>query len=229
MFLQLLATSVLASERDLSLPLGGAGNVVSVDAPDNFCLFLPPQPGLTVAQSEGYPRASAAEQKMWAVSFCTQNNAKAIGSRLIPDGVITGAHYKKNSDSVQITGTWNAKIMGIPLDGGGYYDLDNNVNSPPGGMCAGYDSFYNSIDPVDGTYCIKCCTGITTCGIQNGEKGCAVMVPGDYSSTFDVPLPKTGVVAGGNSTSVVVPTSPPVKSSAITNAISAIASLILML
>ena len=72
--------------------------------------------------------------------------------------------------------------------------MDNNVNSPPGGMCYGYDSFYNFVSPVDGIFCLKCCKGIDACEIFNGEKGCSVMVPGDYSMGFDrnTSMPKTG-------------------------------------
>lgn len=54
---------------------------------------------------------------------------------------------------------------------------------------AGYDSFYNGVDPIDGIYCVKCCTGIKTCDIQNGDKGCSYIAPGLYDTTFDKPLP----------------------------------------
>ena len=187
-----LPLSVLASDRNPAQPLGGPRNIIAIDSVSRFCMFLPPAPGISVAQSEGYPLAPPEDAKYWAVSYCTDANSQALGHKLFPDGVITGAHLQRSDVHVQITGTWNPKIMGIPLDGGGYYDLDQNVNSPPGGICAGYDSFYNNVNPIDGIYCIKCCKGINACNIQNGEKGCSVMVPGDYSSGFDggIQLPR---------------------------------------
>lgn len=54
-----------------------------------------------------------------------------------------------------------------------------------------------------GIYCVKCCTGIMACDIANGEKGCAFLAPGDYSSTFDGPLPvnaNSSVVTTGSNT-----------------------------
>jgi hypothetical protein len=104
---------------------------------------------------------------------------------------------------VELTGTINADAAGLPKDGGGYYDFDMNVNSPPGGLCYGYDSFYNAVNPIDGIFCVKCCKGIAACRIDLGGKGCSVMVPGDYSSTFDNNLapPKTGRVLAMNQTS----------------------------
>lgn len=94
----------------------------------------------------------------WAVSYCSSSNVNnPLGYRLFPKGLITGAHYLKTSTSVQITGTWNSDALAIVKDGGGYirvlfsyFDLDTNVNSPPGGVCSGYDSFYNSVNPIDG-------------------------------------------------------------------------------
>ena len=91
----------------------------------------------------------------------------------------------------------------MPKDGGGYYDFDMNVNSPPGGLCYGYDSFYNAVNPLDGIFCIKCCKGIAACRIDLGGGGCNVMVPGNYSATFDnnISPPKTGRILGVNQTS----------------------------
>ena len=61
---------------------------------------------------------------------------------------------------ISVSGTIDPSKAGLKLDGGGYYDLDNNVNSPPGGLCQGYDSFYNQVNPADGIFCVKCCKGI---------------------------------------------------------------------
>ena len=85
-----------------------------------------------------------------------------------------------------------------------------NVNSPPGGICYGYDSFYNAVNPIDGIYCVKCCKGIAGCRIDLGGKGCSVMAPGDYSSTFDggIAPPKTGRTLASNGTDVTKEATP---------------------
>jgi hypothetical protein len=196
-----LIYAVAASVRNKAFPLGGPRNVIAVDSSTNFCMFLPANVNETIAESEGYPFASEEESKKWAVSHCTQANNNAPGHALFYDGFITGAHYGKTDTMVFVTGTIDATKAGIPLDGGGYYDLDNNVNSPPGGICAGYDSFYNFVSPIDGIFCLKCCKGIDACEIFNGEKGCSVMVPGNYNKGFDGPAPpKTGRVLGSLTT-----------------------------
>ena len=191
----ILATGVLGSDRDPSYPLGGNGKVISVESSTNWCIFLPPNHNETIADSEGYPNAPAEVDATFGRAFCTQPNANAPGAKLLYDGAITGAHFEKTDWYVQVTGSIDAAAAGlVTTDGGGYYDLDRNVNSPPGGMCAGYDSFYNFVGPIDSIFCVRCCKGIDACQIQNGEKGCQVMVPGIYDKTFDTPLPSTGRV-----------------------------------
>jgi hypothetical protein len=67
---------------------------------------------------------------------------------------------------VAISGTINPAAALLTVDGGGFYDLDHNVNSPPGGICQGYETFYNGINPEDGKFCIKCCSTLTGCRID---------------------------------------------------------------
>lgn len=130
----LLLSTVLCSDRDLTLPLGGPRNQIQVTSATDFCMFLPPNPNQSIATSEGYPRAPAAEAALWAVSYCTLPNSNAPAAKLFPNAILTGAHYSKGSNYVQITGTFNPSVLGIKADGGGYYDFDMNVNSPPGGI-----------------------------------------------------------------------------------------------
>ena len=156
-------------------------------------MFLPPKPGITIAESEGFPFATGEDATKIATSYCTSIMSDAPGSQLFYDEFFLGIHYQINQSQVQLTGRINASKAGIPLDGGGYYDLDNNVNSPPGGICAGYDSFYNFVSPIDGIFCIKCCKGIQGCQIWRGETGCQGMVPGNYEmGGFDGEVPRTG-------------------------------------
>lgn len=174
---------VLASLRDPSAPLGGPGNVIQLNSATDFCIFLPPNPNTTIASSEGYPHAAPSDAQGWAVAHCTTANGPQ-GSRLLYDSFVTGVHFVKTDTYVAISGTIDATKAAITNDGGGYYDLDQNVNSPPGGMCVGYDSYFNSIDPVDGIFCVKCCVGISSCRIDLAESGCAGMVGGEYTPTF---------------------------------------------
>jgi hypothetical protein len=128
--------------------------------------------------------------------------------------------FKKAADgsSVYVGGNFNPKVMNLTMDGGGFYDLDHNVNSPPGGMCDGYDSFYNQVNPIDGIFCIKCCKGITECDIPLGiSGGCPAQAPGDYTAKIfpqgilpitgrslsnpGVPQPSDGAPASSGSTS----------------------------
>jgi hypothetical protein len=193
MFLAVLLQICQASLRNPNYPIGGPKNVISIKSQVDFCMFLPPAPNITIAVSEGYPFATEQEQKLTAVSYCTQENSEAPGHLFFYDDFILGAHFLKTERHVQVTGRINATLAGIPLDGGGYYDLDENVNSPPGGTCFGYDSFYNAVNPIDGIFCIKCCKGISACEIFNGGLGCLKMVPGDYSVGFDgLDLPRHG-------------------------------------
>ena len=54
-------SSVVCSVRDLTLPLGGPQKVISIISATDFCMFLPPNRGQSIASSEGYPHASEAE------------------------------------------------------------------------------------------------------------------------------------------------------------------------
>ena len=40
--------------------------------------------------------------------------------------------FHKEAGFISVSGTIDPSKAGLKLDGGGYYDLDNNVNSPPG-------------------------------------------------------------------------------------------------
>lgn len=97
-------------------------------------MFLPPLLNMSIADAEGYPNASPEEASKWAVSYCTKLGSMTPGARLFPQGLLLGAHFLKGTNFVQITGKWNPHILSVKMDGGGYFDLDDNVNSPPGGM-----------------------------------------------------------------------------------------------
>jgi hypothetical protein len=68
----ILINGIQASNRNPNQPLGGPRNIIVINSHTDFCMFLPPNPNITIAESEGYPLASPEEASKWAVSFCTQ-------------------------------------------------------------------------------------------------------------------------------------------------------------
>jgi hypothetical protein len=205
---------IQAADRNPAVPLGGPGNVIAVESATNFCIFLPPfrsDPNdyISIEYSEGYPLAPPEIAKDFARAHCTQANSNAPGHEMMYDDFLTGVHFGRNDSMAWITGRIDATKAPIKVTSGGFFDLDDNVNSPPGGMCHGYDSFFNMINPVDGIFCLKCCKGIKGCNISNWQQGCAGMVPGDYSLGFDnnVPPPRTGrTISNGTTTRTPEPT-----------------------
>jgi hypothetical protein len=86
----LLFSFVSAADRIMSNPLGGPGLHIHITSPTDWCTFLPPKPGMSIAESEGYPNASPEEVKRWAIAFCTDASKTPKGSMLLYDGFITG-------------------------------------------------------------------------------------------------------------------------------------------
>ena len=64
--LLLIFYGVSASDRDLTLPLGGPKLQIQVSSSADWCMFLPPNVNESIAASEGYPNASPAEVALWA-------------------------------------------------------------------------------------------------------------------------------------------------------------------
>jgi len=92
---------------------------------DDFCVFGPPEAG---------PNSQIGTIERIAVSYCIKSG---YGTRLIPDGAITGAHFVETPDFVQITGVGDLTKINIPAgDSGGELDphgADGNGN-PIGGI-----------------------------------------------------------------------------------------------
>lgn len=89
---------------------------------DDWCIFAPPQPG---------PDSVIGNTERIEVAWCT---ADGHGTRLIPDGSITGAHFVQTPDYVQITGVGDLTKINIPAgDEGGELDphgADGNGEYP---------------------------------------------------------------------------------------------------
>lgn len=93
--LLLAATSVVASplqaRDDVMTPTPGVQ--VMINSGQDFCLFLPPQPGLEVAphESDGKP-------------FCSQEGA-ITGAQKFPDGMLHGYFLKSRAEGFTHTYT----------------------------------------------------------------------------------------------------------------------------
>lgn len=83
---------------------------IQVTSNDNFCSYLPPSPGETIAKGEGN-----------AVPFCTQKQEP--GTRTFPEGFIVSSHFDQTDTYVQVTGRIDpSKYELSESDGGGQYD-----------------------------------------------------------------------------------------------------------
>lgn len=73
---------------------------------DDFCLWAPPNPNSAIGDTERDE-----------VAWCTKSGR---GTRVIPDGTLSGVHFVRTGDYVQITGAGDfTKINVLKGDGGG--------------------------------------------------------------------------------------------------------------
>lgn len=109
----------------------------TVNSLDDWCIFAPPQPG---------PDMTIGNTERIEVAWCTKDGH---GTRLIPDGSITGAHFVQTPDYVQIMGVGDLTKINVPPgnDGGGELDphgADGN------GECARLGTLAAGLHPVFG-------------------------------------------------------------------------------
>lgn len=97
----------------------------AVNSLDDFCLFAPPTPG---------KNSEIGDSEQIEVSWCMQDG---YGTRLIPDGSITGITFIQTPDFVQVTGVGDLTSMNIPKgDEGGELDPHGatGLGNPIGGL-----------------------------------------------------------------------------------------------
>ncbi|KAI8890976.1 hypothetical protein K501DRAFT_235875 [Backusella circina FSU 941] len=166
-------TSLLVSSIALLTSFVNAyGQVAQIVDANNFCVFLPPTDSTDRLISDTEWNAQA---------FCHGKAPKATNAGKLESGFIQSAHYVKTKDYVQITGQIDPSKANLdPTDEGGQYD----VKAPKGATCAGWTYFVNLIEPAGNTYCIRCCNDTTNCNRGISSKGCAHIIPGDYSGPF---------------------------------------------
>jgi hypothetical protein len=137
--------AVASSFTANAAPVNSSTPLTTIQSESDFCIFLPPQPGLVVAVNENN-----------GIPFCTNTDLVPNATEL-PEGFITTAHYLRNSTYVQITGFFDRTKYDLgETDGGGQYD-NHAHGKPVGAQCQGYNYFVNMIEPDIERFCIRCC------------------------------------------------------------------------
>ncbi|EJU04690.1 hypothetical protein DACRYDRAFT_20341 [Dacryopinax primogenitus] len=149
---------------------------------DDFCLFAPPWTNGTNST------IGATEED--EVSWCMRTG---YGTRTIPDGTITGAHWVQTPLYVQITGFGDLTKLNIPAgDGGGELDPHSwtGLGNPQGGLVFGttfggiqqYHEWTNFMSADE--FCFRACVdgpeATTYCQHVYDEQGCEWNMPANY-------------------------------------------------
>ncbi|GJE85075.1 hypothetical protein PsYK624_011520 [Phanerochaete sordida] len=156
---------------------------VYINSVDDFCIFGPPQPG---------PDSVIGNTERIEVSWCIKSG---YGTRLIPDGAITGAHFVQTPDYVQVTGVGDLTKINIPAgDAGGELDphgADGNGN-PIGGLV--FSQAFGQLAQLHewtnfvafDEFCIRGCkdgpNAPALCQHIYDVMGCFWNMPGDYDA-----------------------------------------------
>ncbi|KAF5370542.1 hypothetical protein D9757_010127 [Collybiopsis confluens] len=161
-----------------------------INSVDDWCLWAPPTPG---------PGQTIGETEQIEVSWCLKDG---YGTRLIPDGAISGAHFVITPDFVQVTGVGDLTRLNIPAgnDGGGELDphgADGNGN-PIGGLV--FSSAFGQLEQIfewtnfmaNDQFCFRACKpgsdmAPTWCQHIYDEMGCEWNMPANYApGVFEV-------------------------------------------
>ncbi|KAI4524844.1 carbohydrate-binding module family 13 protein [Schizophyllum commune Loenen D] len=148
-----------------------------INSASDFCLWAPPEVG-TIGDTER-------EEVAW----CTKSGR---GTRLIPDGTLSGVHFVKTPDYVQITGKGDFTKINVPAgDYGGELDPHgaDAKGNPIGGLVFG-NSFGDAMQYHEWTsfiseneFCFRACVGpnaAENCQHIYDEMGCYWNMPANY-------------------------------------------------
>ncbi|KAI8981593.1 hypothetical protein BDF20DRAFT_861950 [Mycotypha africana] len=148
------------------------GQIAQVVDANNFCVFLPPNDSVDRIISDTEWNAQA---------FCIGKTPLAKNAGKLKSGFIQSAHFVATDQYVQVTGQIDPTKARLDLtDEGGQMD----IKAPKGSSCAGWKYYVNLIEPAGRTYCMRCCNDDRTCNRGISEKGCAHIIPGDYSGPY---------------------------------------------
>ncbi|TFK49003.1 hypothetical protein OE88DRAFT_451481 [Heliocybe sulcata] len=153
-----------------------------INSVDDWCIFAPPEPG---------PDSVIGNTERIEVAWCLKSG---YGTRVIPDGTVSGVYFVQTPDYVQITGVGDLTKVNIPAgDAGGELDphgADGNGN-PIGGLV--FSSAFGSLaqmhewtNYVSATeFCFRACKdgpdAPTLCQHIYDEMGCMWNMPANYS------------------------------------------------
>ncbi|KAF9813269.1 hypothetical protein IEO21_05704 [Rhodonia placenta] len=154
-----------------------------INSVDDFCLFAPPYSG---------SNATIGDTERIEVSWCLKDG---YGTRIIPDGSISGAHFVQTPDYVQITGVGDLTRLNIPAgDTGGELDphgADGNGN-PIGGLV--FSNAFGELEQLhewtnfmsDTEFCFRACKAgpdaTAFCQHIYDVMGCAWNMPANYDA-----------------------------------------------
>lgn len=158
-----------------------------INTVDDFCMFGPPDPG---------PGSVIGNTEQIEVSWCIK---PGYGTRLIPDGTITGAHFVQTPDYVQVTGFGDLTKINVPQgDGGGELDPHGATgNGNPIGGLVFSNAFTGQLEQLhewtnfvsDSEFCFRGCKDGTNapalCQHIYDVMGCEWNMPGNYNPGFD--------------------------------------------
>jgi len=168
-----------------------------INSLNDWCIFAPPDAG---------PGSDIGNTERIEVAYCLQ---PGYGTRLIPSGTITGAHFVQTPDFVQITGIGDLTKINVPAgDAGGELDphgADGNGN-PIGGLVFStafgqlmqlheWTNFVSSSE-----FCFRACkdggNAPALCNHVYDLMGCGWNMPGNYAAGFDQCLGDDGPPMG---------------------------------
>ncbi|KAH9821938.1 hypothetical protein DFH28DRAFT_923398 [Melampsora americana] len=171
----------------------GMGRQMQLNSATDFCILMPPDP----------TTQNLVDAEAVAVTYCVNpyNN-----TRPFPDGFIKTAHFRKTSDYVQISGTYNPAKMNLASNDCGLLGIsfrahlihcynsgeyDNHgamgVGNPVGAAVDGAHDFMQFIGgcdiPGNAVFCLRACHGPNSyayCKNTYDLMGCLWTMPGDY-------------------------------------------------
>jgi len=175
-----------------------------INSLDDFCIFAPPDAG---------PGSVIGETEQIEVAWCIKSG---YGTRLIPDGTITGAHFVKTPDYVQVTGVGDLTKVNVPAgDAGGELDPHGATgNGNPIGGLVFSSAFTGQAEQLHewtnfvaaDQFCFRGCQDAPQapglCNHIYDTMGCAWNMPGNYNPGFDTCQGESGPPMGvyGSST-----------------------------
>ncbi|PPQ70396.1 hypothetical protein CVT24_013134, partial [Panaeolus cyanescens] len=176
-----------------------------INSVSDFCLWAPPDPG---------PNSVIGNTERIEVAWCLKNGT---GSRLIPDGTITGAHFVQTPDFVQVTGTLVTKV-----ERGGILLMLLITGNPIGGLV--FTTAFGKLEQIhewtnfmsDSMFCFRACKpgpmAPTFCQHIYDVMGCEWNMPANYDPGFETCKADSGEpmgVYGGSTFFQGQPATPP--------------------